>query len=247
MSLNASPPSAAADLTNNLLAALRDSDAALLAAHLRPHRADGGEMLFDHGDVVRTVYFPCGPTLVSFVVSVEGGRTIETALIGREGAVGGIVSQGRLPAYCRAVVQNRGGWLLKMDTAALEAAKARSPAISHLFARYADCLLAQVFQSAACNASHSIEQRASKWLVSAVERTGGTRIAMTQDELASMLGVGRSYLSYFLRTLRRRGLVATARGAIEVLDPKALGRLACDCHQQVRAHFDEVLDGIYPG
>lgn len=246
MTLSLSPPAAPADLTNNLLGALREADAGYLTPHLKPFRAEGGAVLFDHGDIVRTAYFPCGPTLVSFVVSIEGGRAIETALIGREGAVGGIVSQGRLPAYCRAVVQNNGGWVMRVDTVALEEAKSRSVTIRHLFARYADCLLAQVFQSVACNASHSIEQRASKWLVAAVERTGGTRISMTQDELAGMLGVGRSYLSTFLKSLNDRGLIATRRGAIEVIAPRAMRRLACDCNAQVKAHFDEVLSGVYP-
>jgi len=231
---------------NNLLAALKPADLALLAEHLVVHEAGGGEVLFEQGDTVRYAYFPCGPTLVSFVVSVDGSRGVETALIGREGAVGGIVSQGRLPAYCRAVVQNRGGRLLRIESGQLEAAKAQSQNLRHLFARYADCLLAQVFQSVACNVTHNIEQRTCKWLVAAVERTGTMRIAMTQDELASMLGVGRSYLSVFLKTLKARNLIATGRGTVEVLSPQALARLACGCNGLVKAHFNEVLSGVYP-
>jgi CRP-like cAMP-binding protein len=237
----------APDLANNLLATLKPADAALLNDHLVAQEVQGGEVLFEQGETVRFAYFPCGPTLVSFVVSVDGSHGVETALIGREGAVGGIVSQGRLPAYCRAVVQNRGGPMLRIETVQLEAAKSQSASLRHLFSRYADCLLAQVFQSVACNATHNIEQRACKWLVAAVERTGSTRIAMTQDELASMLGVGRSYLSFFLKSLKARGLIDTGRGRIEVTAPGALARLACGCNEQVKAHFEDVLAGVYPG
>ena len=38
---------------------------------------------------------------MSYVVPNEDGRDVETFLVGREGAVGGIVSEGYLPAYTR--------------------------------------------------------------------------------------------------------------------------------------------------
>ena len=106
-----------------------------------------------------------------FLVSSEDGRDVETVLIGREGAVGGIVSSGHLPAYYRIIVKN-GGKLARLRVDQLEAAKAKSSSLRNLFARYADCLLAQVFQSTACNAIHSIEQHAVKWIIAAMERTG---------------------------------------------------------------------------
>lgn len=231
---------------NNLLGALADADMASLSEHMHYMIVKGGDVLVEAGETVRYAYFPCDGTLVSFVAFLDGGRGVETALIGREGAVGGIVSRGRLPAYCRAVVQNRGGPLLRIETTHLEAVKAKSPAVGQLFARYADCLLAQVFQSVACNASHTIEQRASKWLLAAVDRAGDHRIVVTQDELASMLGVGRSYLSGFLSSLRARGLIATRRGAVEVLSQSGLAHLSCSCNELVKAHFDDVLSGVYP-
>src|SRR5205085_7400606 len=118
-------------------------------------------------DVVRQVYFPCGSSMISYLVVLEDGRAIETALIGREGAAGGIVSQGHLPAYARAEVQFPGTFI-RIDLARLEDAKARSAALRNLFARYADCLVAQVFQAVACNAAHTIEQRTARWLIAAI-------------------------------------------------------------------------------
>ena len=96
------------------------------------------------------------------------------------------------------------GPLLRMDVEQLEGAKLKSLSIRHLFARYADCLMAQVFQSVACNAAHSIEQRAAKWLVSAMERTSDSRVPLTQEQLADMLGVGRSYVSRVIQSLKAR-------------------------------------------
>src|SRR5690606_33420590 len=125
--------------------------------------------------------------------------------------------------------------------AELEAAKERSPRLRHLFARYADCVVARIFQSVACNASHTIEQRAAKWLTAATERTGTHYIAMTQEQLASMMGIGRSYASRVLQRLKRDGLLRTRRGGIEVIDPEGLAARACGCNDMVNRYCAAVL------
>ena len=230
---------------NNLLRALRPTDAALLNPYLEPWFGGRGQIIYEPGDPVRCVYFPCGPSMISYLVVLKDGTAVESALIGREGAVGGIVSKGRLPAFARAEVQFPGPFM-RMAIADLEEIKQQSPTLGNLFARYADCLAAQVFQSAACNAAHSIEQRTAKWLVAAVERTGGPDIPLTQDQLAVMLAVGRSYISRVLRTFKQRGLLTVRRGWLEIRDLDALRSIACECNESVRQHFEEVLSGVYP-
>lgn len=230
---------------NNLLRALRPEDFTLLSEIATPWWGNLGDVLFSPGDTIRYVYFPCGPSLISFVVVLENGGTVETALIGREGAAGGMVSQGRLPAYARAEVQFPGPFL-RIELAQLEEAKLRSLTLRHLFARYADCMMAQIFQAVACNAAHNIEQRAAKWLISAIDRTGAPTIPLTQEQLAMMLGVGRSYISRVLGTLKSRGLIETRRGALAVNNFEELRNLACECNDSVRRHFEDVLAGVYP-
>jgi DNA-binding transcriptional regulator YhcF (GntR family) len=231
---------------NNLLRRLNAADYALLAPHLTQADGKANDLLYSPGDDVQTVYFPCGPTLVSYVVPNEDGRDVETILIGREGAVGGIVSQGFLPAYTRIMVKF-GGPMGRLSIARLEAAKANSPSLRHIFARYADCMLAQVFQSTACNAIHSIEQRTAKWIISAMERTDGDNVVpLTHEQLATLLGVGRSYVSRVMQAFKAEGVLETRRGAILVRNPDALRLRACLCNEAVKNHFEEVLRGVYP-
>ncbi|MGA0595851.1 Crp/Fnr family transcriptional regulator [Enterovirga sp. CN4-39] len=230
---------------NNLLSALRPDDLAIVAPSLHHWQGEAGMMLYQPGDEVRFVYFPCGPSLVSFVVDLDGGQAVETALIGREGAVGGIVSHGRLPAFARSEIQFPGHFL-RLSTADLVEFEARSPSLRHLFARYADCLLAQVFQSVACNAVHTIEQRTVKWLLAAIDRTGDHDVPLTQEQLASMLGVGRSYISRVIQSLKRRHVLETRRGRVRVHDIDTLRRCSCGCNVTLRRHFDQVLAGVYP-
>jgi CRP-like cAMP-binding protein len=118
--------------------------------------------------------------------------------------------------------------------------------LSNVFARYADCLLAQIFQSTACNAIHSIEQRAAKWIISAQERIGSDRVPLTHEQLSTMLGVGRSYTSRVIQTLKTEGILETRRGAILIRNRDALAIRSCPCNEAVKNHFEEVLRGIYP-
>ena len=232
-------------LNNNLLRALRPDDFQLLEPLLTEWEGERGATLYDPGDHVGHVYFPCGPSLISYLVVLEDGRAIETALIGREGAIGGIVSQGRLPAYARAEVQFPGHFL-RISSADLEAAKLKSISLRFLFARYADCLMANIFQTVACNAAHSIEQRTAKWLLAAMDRTGDHVIPLTQEQLSAMMGVGRSYVSRIIQSLKARGILATRRGSIVVADFPRLQEMQCGCNAAVRRHFDDVLSGVYP-
>lgn len=230
---------------NNLLAMLRDADYALIAPYLQDQHTSAGHLLYNPGDNVDVVHFPCGPSLVSYLVSNEDGQDVEAILVGREGAVGGIVSFGNLPAYCRIVVKF-GGLFMGLPVSRLEAAKSKSPSLYYLFGRYADCLLSQVFQSTACNAIHSIEQRTAKWIIAAMERTGTDVVPLTHEQLASMLGVGRSYTSRVIQVFKSEGILETRRGSVVVRDYKALNARSCLCHDSVKAHFETVLKGVYP-
>jgi DNA-binding transcriptional regulator YhcF (GntR family) len=232
-------------IESNLLRALRAADYRLLAPFLQFSERQGGELIYKPRDNVATVHFPCGPSLVSFQVTNADGHDVETVLIGREGAVGGIVSTGNLPAYCRIIVKF-GGPFAQLPVAQLEAAKLQSHSLRSLFSRYADCLLAQVFQSTACNAIHSIEQRTAKWIMAAMERTGDHIVPLTHEELATMLGVGRSYTSRVIQVFKADGLLETRRGALVVTDRDALVARSCQCNASVKEHFDEVLRGVYP-
>lgn len=231
--------------SNNLLAALRLADRALLAPKLEETALSRGDILFSPGDDVTSVHFPCDGAIVSLLVSTRAGDVVETATIGREGAVGGIVSHGCLPAFTQAVVQMSGP-AFRLPLASLQEAKSRSVPLRNLFARYADCLLSQVLQSTACNALHQIDQRCARLLLSTRDRIGAASLPITQETLSVMLGIQRTYASKVLARFQREGLVKTSRGRIQIVDEAALAARSCECYEQVKRHFDRVLKGVYP-
>lgn len=230
---------------NRLLAILKPQDLELLLPYFTVHEYAAGKILHEAGTDVRYAWFPLDCAAASFVVAADSNHLVDAALIGREGAVGGLVSSGRLPAYARAHVQFAGRFL-RLPLSALSEAKARSPAVANWIARYADCLVAQLFQSAACNASHTIAQRLARWLIATHDRIGRSEIIVTQEQLGEMLGVGRSFINRSLRQFGTSGILGSRRRRIVIQDIDRLDVIACDCNDRIRDHFDTVLTGVYP-
>ena len=225
---------------NRLLATFDGELRALIAPHAALVDFAAGTSVLTAGEPVHQTIFPFDSLMISMMIDLHGGRSVEVASIGKEGAVGGIVSCGLAPAYSRAQVQIAGpGLVVSLD--ALEQVKSTSPFLHNLFCRYADYLLAQVMQSVACNAFHSIEARAARWLLTAQDRVGGDQIALTQEALAGLLGVQRTTVNAVARQFQERGFIAYRRGAIQVRDRPGLERQACECYAAVESHFGSVI------
>ena len=224
---------------NRLLATFAREARALLEPFGTVVALHAGDSIFSPGEPIEASVFPYGPTMVSMVVELSGGRSVEVASIGREGAIGGIISCGHAPAFSEARVQVSGP-ALRLPMTALEDAKDRSSFIANIFCRYADLLLAQVMQSVACNAFHAIPARAARWLLTAQDRAG-SRIDLTQEALAGLLGVQRTSINAVVGDLQQQGLIAARRGAIEITDRAGLKRRACECYDAVERHFGRVI------
>ena len=200
---------------------------------------EAGDNVLQRGLQVHSSLFPVGWTMVTLMVELSGGRSIEVVSIGREGAVGGIVSCGHAPAFSTAEVLV-GGTALRVPMEALEDAKGRSRFIGNLFCRYSDYLLSTVMQSVACNAFHSITERAARWLLQ-VQGRAGDRIELTQESLAALLGVQRTTVNAVIKDLSSEGLIGTSRGTVRVLDRAGLKRRSCECYERLQDHYAAVI------
>lgn len=230
---------------NYLITALSPGDRMLIAPHLEQVELARGQVLFEPGDEVTHVHFPCDTAMVSLVTIMRTGETAVAATIGREGAVGGVVSSGHLPAFGRAVVQSAGP-AYRVRVTRLQEAKAKSIGMRNLLTRYADCLLAQVLESVACNALHSLEARCARWMLCCCDRTGTDVLPLTQEALAHMLGASRPYVSRALGLMEAQGMVMPGRGRITIVDRAKLEKTACECYVNVREHYATVLGAVYP-
>ncbi len=204
-----------------------------------------GECLFEPGDLVTHAHFPLDRTVVALILPMRDGHAVEAATIGREGAVGGVISFGLAPAFARATVQIPGN-AARLSISRLEAAKRSIPQIHDLLVRYADCLTAQVLQSVGCAALHPLEARCARWLLLTHDRLQEAELPLTQEAMAEMFGVARTYMTRIARVLQDRGAISYRRGVVTILQRALLEKSACECYGLVRQHFDRILPGLYP-
>ena len=238
--LSYAPPSIDDALVGNrLLSTFPDDLKGLLEGQMSVVELDQGAKVLKRGVGVAHSIFPFGPTMVSMVIDLDDNRSVEVTSIGREGAVGGIISCGHIPAFSRAEVIVAGP-AARVSMEAIEAAKRSSSHLRNLFCRYSDYLLAQIMQTVACNSFHPIEARAARWLLTAHDRAGG-RLQLTQESLAGLLGVQRTTVNAVARELQDEGLITTRRGIIEVHDREGLERRSCECYDRVERFFGDIV------
>ena len=224
---------------NRLLSTFSSEARALIEPFGEMVELNAGEVVLQKGQSVTASLFPVSSTIISMAVELTAGRTIEVASIGLRGAVGGIISCGQAPAFARATVLV-GGPAYRVPMRALEDAKQRSSFIANIFCSYSDYLLACVMQQVACNAFHSIPERAARWLLHAQDRAGD-RIELTQEALAGLLGVQRTTVNAVIQQLSSEGVITTGRGKIFVSDRAGLKRRACECYERLEDHFAAVI------
>ena len=128
-----------------------------------------------------------------------------------------------------------------LDVARFRAVAERSITLRTLLARHQQALFAQAQQSVACNASHSVEARLSRWLLHARDRTGSESLLLTQEILAQMIGVQRNAVSIVAHALQKAGVLRYSRGHLEITDVEMLRETSCECYQTVKAQHDRLL------
>jgi CRP-like cAMP-binding protein len=224
---------------NCLLAALPPDDFALLASALRPVDLDLRQTLHAPDRLIELVYFP-ESGMVSMVAPLEGGELIEVGIVGNEGMVGLPIVLGDESASTEAMVQMHGAALSLPATTLVEALE-RSPVLKALLLRYMQAFHAQVSQTAACNGSHPVEERLARWLLMTHDRAKGDTFPMTQEFIATMLGVRRAGVSVTAGILQRTGVITYKHGWVTIRDRPGLESTSCECYSTVRRQFERLL------
>jgi CRP-like cAMP-binding protein len=229
---------------NRLLAALDAEDLALVASKLVPVTLEKGALLHDPGDMIDAVYFP-DDCVISLMTLMESGAAIESAAIGREGALGLMAAVSPRQSLSRAIVQVPGR-ARRITAAHLHRAWEQSAQIRDLIDRHNEALFAHAIHSVACNALHSVEARFCRWLLSCHDRIDSSTVALTQEFLADMLGVQRTTVTVVARALQASGLIRYRRGMVDILDRAGLEAIACECYRAVRGNYQRLLPDPFP-
>jgi CRP-like cAMP-binding protein len=224
---------------NELLAALPLAAFQRLLPDLEAVDMPLATVLYESGGVMSHVYFPT-TSIVSLVNVMEDGATAEISIVGSEGIVGVSLFMGGGSTPSRALVRSAGAGYRLKSRIVREAFDEAGP-VMHLLLRYTQALITQMTQSAACNRHHSLDQRLCRSLLMTLDRSRGTEVLMTQELLASMLGVRREGVTETALKLQRAGFISYARGHITVLDRPGLEQRVCECYSVVKREYQRLL------
>lgn len=227
---------------NQLLGALPTLERDRLMGEAMSRFVEPGDVLYEPGHAVTSVYFPV-TSVVSELAVLRDGTAVETATIGREGLVGSFVSLGDdVSPNARAVVQ-MGGELLTVDARRFRHELRQTSRLRDLMNGYTRALLVHVSQSVACTAAHTVRQRLSRWLLQTSDRVATDDVRLTHEFLAGILHIRRASVTGALRELQDAGIVRTRRGGTLILDRDALALEACECYELIRREYARLLPG----
>jgi CRP-like cAMP-binding protein len=223
---------------NILLLSIPNSEYLLLRDHLQFVELRFRASLHEPNQQIGFVYFQNGG-VVSIVVAMADGNTVEAGIVGLEGVVGLPWAVGLNRSPHRAVVQIAGdGFQVEVDT--LRRILTSAPQLQNILSRCAVIRGMQVAQTAACNRLHDIEQRLARWLLMSQDRVDSEWLPITHDFLATMLGTGRSSVSLAAASLQAKGVIEYLRGAVRILNRKGLESSACECYGAIQQFNGEL-------
>ena len=234
---------------NQILAALPAKDYNKLLPHLEHAPLPLDSVLFEAGDPLRHIYFPTD-SIVSLLNVTEDGDSTEIAMVGNEGVVGVSLCMGCKTSFSRAVVQSAGNaYRLKAQflmNSFFRLDGGHTGALHDLLLRYTQVLMTQMAQMAVCNRHHSVDQQLCCRLLSSLDRLPSNELVMTQELMATLLGVRRESVTEAAGNLQKTGLIKYRRGHITVLDRAGLEDRVCECYAVVRKESDHLQESLLP-
>ncbi len=183
------------------------------------------------GELIPYVYFPLSG-LISVVVNLEDGGTVETLTISNEGFSGIPILLGQMTGSRETFVQVAGDFK-RIPTADFVAVLSSDGRLRESLEVYTSYAMRVIEQAAACLAFHSLEARLARWLLSVNDRLPGD-LHLTHEFLGQMLGVYRPSVTLAIGILQEAGLIASRRGVIQILNRELLEKAACECYRATR-------------
>jgi CRP-like cAMP-binding protein len=174
---------------------------------------------------------------------MDTGACAEAAEVGNEGMLGLPILLGSNATPNTAIVQTA-GHAFRLEQNVLKREFNSAGLLQRLLLRYTQVIMTQMFQTAACNRHHTVEQQLCRWLLLTVDRIPTGELLMTQELVANMLGVRRESITEAAGSLQSAGCISYRRGHISVLDRQKLERSVCECYSVVKKEFIRLMSNV---
>jgi CRP-like cAMP-binding protein len=216
-------------IQNLVLASLPQSEYRRISPHLETVDLLSGKIIYDIDQPIDYVYFPLG-AMISLVTLMEDGKIVEVGLVGRDGMSGIAALMGQKTSADRAIVQIPDG-AVRVRVEVIKEEFNRGGSLQSGLLSYTYALMRQVSQTAACNATHTAEERLSRWLLMCHDRVQSDELNLTQEFIAEMLATRRATVNVAATNLQSAGLISYNRGRIKIIDREGLMDFSCECYE----------------
>ena len=225
---------------NGFLSALTEDDFELIRPHLRVVDLLQDSTLAEVGERLQRAYFP-HRGVISLVVNLARGERVQVAMIGRDSVFGAASALTAEPIVLNSAVVMVPGVATALELDRLRAAAEQSPTLRALLIRHALAVYVQSQQTAGCNAAHTVESRLARCLLQTYDLSGGSKLYLTQESLAHMIGARRNSVSLVASTLQQANFIHYSRGHIDIVDLEGLKKTACECYAAVKTQYDRLV------
>jgi CRP-like cAMP-binding protein len=219
---------------NRILSGLPHEDFKRLLPHLEPVELPNGKVLYEINERIDYLYFPFH-ALISLVTQMADGKIVEVGIVGSDGVSGISSLMGRDTSFVRTLVQIPNGGV-RVSVEVMREEFEKGGALQKILLLYFNGLIRQVSQTAACNASHTAEERLSRWLLMCQDRIESSQLNITQEFLSEMLGTRRATVNVAAITLQSAHLIEYSRGHITIIDRLGLEDFSCECYCALKDH-----------
>lgn len=224
---------------NGFLSSLAADDFELIRPFLRTVELLQDAVLVEVDEKLKRAYLPHSG-VISLVVKLARGESVQIAMIGRDSIFGAFSAMGEPTALYSAVVLIPGvASTLELDR--LRAAADQSATFRATLVRHGLAVDAQILHTAGCNAAHTVESRLARCLLHIRDLSGSSKFVLTQESMAEMIGARRNSVSLVASTLQQANFIHYSRGNIEITDPDGLSRTACECYATVKSHYERLV------
>lgn len=234
-----SVPQSAGQCSNRILSLLPEGEYQALLPALEFVETPLHFQVCERDQPIEYAYFPLSGEH-SIVVTLIEGAAVEVGTVGYEGFSTVDLLLGANSAT-ETIVCEIPGAALRMPTAHFKQCIEKDTQLRRLCLRYLQAYLAQVSQSVACNRFHAVEHRMARWLLMSHDRVQKDEFCLTQEYLATMLGVHRPSVTVAAGALQRAGFIKYTRGKVQILDREGLEGAACECYAVVKGYFEKIL------
>jgi len=230
---------------NRLLAELPADELESIAKHFRHVKLELGEVVHEPDQAIHYVYFPVS-SVISMLYIMENGQTAEVGLTGREGVAGSSGYLGDGTPSTRSVAQVAGD-ALRMAVKDIEKHFLTCKGFRGVLLKYAQYTIAQISLTAACNRLHPVEQQFCRWLLINDDVHRGSKLRMTHELVANMLGCSRVSVSVTAKKFQDRGWIRYSRGVITITDRPGLEDAVCECYLATISHYERLFGPLRNG